>query len=84
MKGNLPLIAARCDTGAKSATSWTEPAASITHPVILADITSWWSPNIDNAWEAIALALTWNTPGNISPAILYMFGIINKRPCEAV
>ena len=26
----------------------------------------------------------WNTVGVNSPAILYMLGIINSRPCEAV
>src|SRR3974390_3171962 len=29
-------------------------------------------------------AATWNTEGVSSPAILYMFGIISSRPCEAV
>ena len=33
---------------------------------------------------ASARALTWNTPGNNSPATLYMFGIIRSKPCDAV
>ncbi len=39
---------------------------------------------MDSAWEATALADTWMTPGRFSPAILYMLGIISKRPCDAV
>ena len=49
-----------------------------------ADITSWWSPKIHSAWLAKVRADTWNTQGRNSPAILYMFGIISNRPCEAV
>ena len=45
---------------------------------------SWWSPNIDKAWVARLLAATWITAGNISPAILYILGIINKSPWLAV
>ena len=33
---------------------------------------------------SIALAETLITAGNLSPAILYMLGIINNKPCEAV
>ena len=82
--GILALIADKWATADKSITSWTEPSASIAKPVCLAAITSWWSPKIFNEDVANALADTWNTPGNISPAILYMFGIINNKPCEAV
>ena len=31
-----------------------------------------------------ARAATWKTAGVSSPAILYMFGIISSRPCDAV
>ena len=37
-----------------------------------------------SACDAKALADTWNTPGKFSPAILYMFGTINNKPCDAV
>ena len=32
----------------------------------------------------MVLAATWITPGSISPAILYILGIISSNPCEAV
>ena len=35
-------------------------------------------------FAATARALTWNTPGNSSPAILYMLGIMSNKPWEAV
>jgi pyruvate-ferredoxin/flavodoxin oxidoreductase len=38
---------------------------------------------IHSAWLAKVRADTWNTQGRNSPAILYMFGIISNRPCEA-
>jgi len=47
-------------------------------------MTSWWSPKIESACEASARAETWKTVGSISPAILYMLGIIRRRPCDAV
>ena len=34
--------------------------------------------------EANVRAVTWKTPGRSSPAILYMFGIISNKPCDAV
>ena len=37
-------------------------------------------PKIDNECVAKLLAATFITHGNISPAILYIFGIINNRP----
>ncbi len=80
MMGRLALIAVKCATGARSITSCTEPETSIKHPVCLAAITSWWSPKILKACAAKALALTWKTPGNSSPATLYILGIINKSP----
>ena len=39
---------------------------------------------MDRACPATARAATWNTPGKSSPAILYMLGIMSRRPCEAV
>jgi hypothetical protein len=39
---------------------------------------------MDRPWAASARAETWNTVEVSSPAILYMFGIINNRPCEHV
>ncbi len=47
-------------------------------------MTSWWSPKIDNDCAASARAETWNTPGSSSPEILYILGIINSKPCDAV
>ena len=47
-------------------------------------MTSLWSPKIDSAWVASARAATWITAGVSSPAILYMFGIISRSPCDAV
>ena len=77
-------MAVKCATAAKSITSCTDPSASIAKPVCLVAITSWWSPNIFNDDVASALADTWKTPGNLSPAILYIFGIINNKPWDAV
>ena len=45
---------------------------------------SLWSPKIESAWHATARAVTWNTVGVNSPAILNMFGIISKSPWDAV
>ena len=39
---------------------------------------------MDSACAANALALTWKTPGKSSPDTLYILGIINNNPCEAV
>ncbi len=72
------------DTRAKSCASWTEDAHSIAHPVMRALITSEWSPKMLSAWVATVRAATWITAGVSSPAILYMFGSINRRPCDAV
>src|SRR6266571_2697697 len=69
---------------AKSMASWTELEQSIANPVVLQDITSEWSPKIESAWVATVRAETWNAVGVSSPAILFMLGIINSRPCEAV
>ena len=47
-------------------------------------MTSEWSPKIDRPCAASDRAATWNTVEVSSPAILYMFGIISSRPCDAV
>ena len=43
-------------------------------------MTSEWSPKMFSAWVATVRAETWKTQGSSSPAILYMFGIIRRRP----
>ena len=47
-------------------------------------MTSPWSPKMQRPWHASERAETWNTVGASSPAILYMFGIMRRRPCDAV
>ncbi len=47
-------------------------------------MTSPWSPKMHRPWQASERAETWKTAGESSPAILYMFGIISRRPCDAV
>ncbi len=69
---------------AKSCTSCTLAEASIAQPVLLAAITSLWSPKIDSAWVASDRAATWITAGVSSPAILNIFGSIRSRPCDEV
>ena len=59
-------------------------SASMAKPVCRVAITSEWSPKMLIALAPMTRALTWNTPGNSSPAILYMLGIIKSSPCEAV
>ncbi len=49
-------------------------------PVERVDITSLWSPKMESAWAASARAAMWKTVEVNSPAILYMLGIISKRP----
>jgi hypothetical protein len=39
---------------------------------------------MDSPCAASDRAATWITAGVSSPAILYMFGIISSRPCDAV
>ena len=80
----LVLREARWATRARSATSWTELAASMAKPVERQAMTSWWSPKMERAWPARARAETWKTVGISSPAILYMLGIMRSRPWEAV
>ncbi len=75
---------AACATSARSWASWTEAEASSANPVWRTAITSEWSPKIDSPCAASERAATWITAGVSSPAILYMFGIIRRRPCDAV
>ena len=84
MNGREPLIAAKWATPPRSMTSWTLDSAKRQQPVARADITSWWSPKMFSAWLAKARAATWNTPGRSSPATLYMFGIMRRKPWDAV
>ena len=60
------------------------PTASSAKPVWRTAITSEWSPKIDSPCAASDRAATCITAEVSSPAILYMFGIISSRPCEAV
>ena len=53
-------------------------------PVARAAITSLWSPKIESACAATSARGDVETAGVSSPAILYMFGIIRSRPCDAV
>ena len=53
-------------------------------PVWRVAMTSLWSPKIDRPCAASERAATWNTVEVSSPAILYIFGIISSRPCDAV
>ena len=82
--GKLDLIADKWATAARFWASSTFDEASIAKPVGLAAYISLWSPKIDKALVAIVLAATWITPGNISPAILYILGSINNKPWLAV
>ena len=75
---------AACAMAAKSWASCTEPEASRAKPVCRHAITSEWSPKIDSAWVASVRAATCMQNGVSSPAILYMFGIISRRPWDAV
>ena len=75
---------AACATSARSCASWTEDEESSANPVWRTAITSAWSPKIDSPWAASDRAATCSTAGVSSPAILYMFGIMRSRPCDAV
>ena len=72
------------ETRAKSCASCTDAEQSIANPVWRQAMTSEWSPKIDRACVASVRAVTCMTNGVSSPAILYMFGIISRSPCEAV
>ena len=84
MKGTLPLMADRWATGLRSMTSCTLPSASMAKPVWRQAMTSLWSPKMFSAWVDTVRAETWNTVGSCSAAILYMLGIISRRPWDAV
>ena len=71
-------------TSAKSCASCTDAADKRAKPVWRTAITSEWSPKIDSPCAASERAATCITAAVSSPAILYMFGIISRRPCEAV
>ncbi len=75
---------AACATSARSCASCTDAAASKAKPVWRTAITSEWSPKIDSPCAAIERAATCRTAQVSSPAILYMFGTISSRPCDAV
>jgi hypothetical protein len=64
--------------------SWTEQELRRAKPVCRHAITSWWSPKMDRPWAAMARADMWKTVLVSSPAILYMFGIMRRRPWLAV
>ena len=83
-KGTRAFKVAACAIKAISMASCGLSEHSMAQPVWRTDMTSEWSPKMDSAVVAMARADTWNTVGVSSPAILYMFGIISKRPCEAV
>ena len=54
------------------------------NPVWRTAITSEWSPKMESACVATVRADTCIANEVSSPAILYMLGIISRRPCEAV
>mmetsp|Transcript_67073 Transcript_67073/g.194152 ORF Transcript_67073/g.194152 Transcript_67073/m.194152 type:complete len:208 (-) Transcript_67073:332-955(-) len=83
-KGTRERSVAMCAARAKSKVSCTVFAKRIAKPVDLTCMTSFWSPKMLKAWEAMARAGMWNTQGVSSPAILHMFGSINSKPWEAV
>ena len=82
--GTRERSVAACATSARSCASCTDADASSAHPVWRTCMTSEWSPKIESACVATARAATCMTADVSSPAILYMFGIISSRPCEAV
>ena len=69
---------------AKSWASWTSPDERRAKPIWRHAITSEWSPKIESAFAATVRAATCIANEVSSPAILYMFGIIRRRPCDAV
>jgi len=75
---------AACATAARSCASCTEDEHMSAMPVWRQAITSEWSPKIESACVAIVRAATCMLKAVSSPAILYRFGIISSRPCEAV
>ena len=83
-KGIRLFKEARWAIAAKSCASCTLPLAKSPKPVCRTAITSEWSPKMESAWVASARAETCMQNAVSSPAILYMFGIISNRPCDAV
>jgi hypothetical protein len=84
MNGTRLSSVAACATLARSCASCTEPEQSIAKPIWRHAITSEWSPKIDSACVASVRAATCMQNAVSSPAILYMFGIMSSRPCDAV
>ncbi len=82
--GTRERSVARWPMAAKSWASCTEPEQSIANPVCRHAMTSEWSPKIDSACVATVRADTCMQNEVSSPAILYMLGIISRRPCDAV
>ena len=82
--GTRVASVAACATSARSCASCTDAEASCANPVCRTAITSEWSPKMDSPCAASDRAATCSTAGVSSPAILYMFGIISSRPCDAV
>ena len=83
-KGTRLCRVAAWAIAARSCASCTELDASIANPVPRQAMTSEWSPKIESACVASVRAATCMQNGVSSPAILYMFGIMSSRPCEAV
>ena len=69
---------------ALSVVSWTVEEQSMAQPVLRTAITSEWSPKMESACVARLRAVTCITVLVSSPAILYMFGIMRRSPCDAV
>ena len=84
MNGSRERRVAACEISAKSMVSCTEAAPSMPQPVVRQAMMSLWSPKMESAWVATVRAVTWKTVGSSSPAILNMFGIISRSPCDAV
>ena len=82
--GTRVASVAACATSARSCASCTDADASNANPVARTAITSEWSPKMESPCAARDRAATCSTAGVSSPAILYMFGIISSRPCDAV
>ena len=82
--GTLDSAVAACAMAARSWASCGEPEASIAKPLWRTAITSEWSPKIESACVATLRAATCMQNAVSSPAILYMLGSINSRPCDAV
>ena len=84
MNGTDDRRVAMCEISAISIDSCTLWPDNMAKPVCLVAITSVWSPKIHRACFVTERAATWNTAGFKAPAIIYMLGIISKRPCDDV